>query len=215
MFKKKNLQFLLLFSLLLTGCQQIFGKTPLSDPDEVTFELPEVKIESDSVADPDYILLFDIHRIGHYHIPDINWAQEDTLKMNIDGKSYKLYGFADHGQQIIEADNGGCTLNCAGKISYEVWGGLGNGPNGCRIKVIITQFGGPAQCTSSCLTPDMKIPFDTGIGEVPLDIFEADLADLHKGVDRTEKIGEMVWESTYTLKEVSGTIDKSICDYKK
>jgi hypothetical protein len=218
MSQKQLKQILLMVSLFISSCH-LLPNTTLPDPDIDTFELPEQKIESEDIENPEYVLLFDIHRVGTVIDPTIEWVQEDKLLLEIRGKGHSIYGSEDYGTQKITSDNGECTLVCEGNIGYEVWGGIGKGPNGCLFKAFITQLPGPASCTSSCAPAGYKIPINTGVGQVPLDVLEADFIKLKKGVPRTESLtqfmGNMIWESVYTLKSVSGKIDKSICDYEE
>jgi hypothetical protein len=209
---------LLLAASAITGCQ-FFPAPPQSDPDldldadSEVFVLPEINIESETIPNPEFILLFDIHRLGHITDPSQNMQVEDTLLLEVNGKGDYIYGFSENGNQLTTIHNGDCIQTCEGQVGYEVWGAIANSPSGCKLKVVITQFGQAGLCTSSCMM-DFSIPWYSSVGDIALDEFESDLESLTKGVSREEVLGNMHWSSTYKLKGISGDINKNICEFE-
>jgi hypothetical protein len=217
MYQKPLCLVLILTAALINSCsspQDIAEPEPNPDQEGKyeEIELPMMTISNEEILDPQFILMFDIHRWGHITDPNQNVELEDTMLLEVKGKGQDIYGYAENGKHVTTIYLGDCTQTCEGPIGYEVWGAIADSPKGCKLRVVIKQVGFAGKCKTTCLGG--TIPYATSVGEFYLDEFEAAFVSLRDGVTRNEELGNIQWTSTYTLKKVHGDINKNICEYK-
>jgi hypothetical protein len=217
MYRKSLCLILLLTFVLASSCMDNTEDSqvepnPIEEGKYEEIELPMMSITNEEILDPEYILMFDIHRWGHLIDPSQNVEFEDTILLEVKGKQESIFGSAENGKHVMTIYLGDCTQTCESPVGYEVWGAIANSSNGCKLRVVIKRIGFAGVCKTTCLGG--TIPYATSVGDIYLDEFDADFSSLRSGVTRNEELGNTQWTSTYTLKKVHGDISKNICVYE-
>lgn len=201
---------------LLTGCIIIpaFMRPSGSDPEpEDMFEIPEIKIEAEvpkPAGPPDYIIGVHIDRVNKVLSEGGNYTQEDLVNIDIWGVSDQLYGSSEGQQTVTTVYEGGCTLDCAGPVVYEIHGTM---DKNCIFTLNITQIGKPIECTSSCVNdPSYTVQWNTAVGEHALRGLTVTIEELTDGISRSDSLGNMDWTETFLLYSMEGNVKIKGCE---